>query len=518
MCRTRMLLAIVCLSLSLVCAPGSVPGAQAAPASPDTTIFTPNWLFESNQPYDAALDHRQLVVASGCDVNGDGYEDVLVGKGDYNDGATDSGGAWLYYGGPSGLGATPSRTFDPPVANTYGFFGGHVACDLDVNHDHYDDILISMSNYDAGYADEGAVFLWYGRPTVPDAGHNWMAHGDATYAHFGLSLDSAGDVNGDSYDDVIVGARRDDNNVISHAYVWYGGSGGLGDTGTPSNADWSAAAPVPGSSTGGISFGSLVRGIGDVNGDGHDDVMVGAPQYSTGISNQGAVYVWYGSSSGPNNGVAGTLANANWRAYGGQQDSYFGTAGDGVGDLNGDGKDDLAVGAYAYDNPLIQEGAVFVWYGSASGLGVADGSPANAGWQAASGVQGAQLGYTLRPAGDVNGDGYADLLAGAYAYPAPNGGGTLAVAGAWFLWLGSSSGLGVPGTAANADVAGYGDQADGRLGRDDLAAGDVNGDGFSDIFAAAYRYTKGQTGEGVVFGYYSTFRRLFLPLVLRNNP
>ena len=261
--------------------------------------------------------------------------------------------------------------------------------------------------------------------------------------------------------------------------------------------------------------GFLARGIGDVNGDGWDDVMVGMHNYDGSFTDQGAVYVWYGSATGL--GPSGTAANADWSAVGGQALAYLGWGGDGVGDLNGDGYDDLAVGAYGYDSGETNEGAVFVWYGSASGLGPT-GSPGNADWWAESNAAGAQLGYSVRPGGDVNGDGFADLLAGAYAYPAQSGGGTLAAAGAWFVWLGAPAGLGGAGTPANADVAGYGDQAQGRLGRDDVAAGDVNGDGLSDIFAAAYMYDMGETDEGAVFGYYSPYQRLFLPLVLRNNP
>ena len=131
------------------------------------------------------------------------------------------------------------------------------------------------------------------------------------------------------------------------------------------------------------------------------------------------------------------------------------------------------------------------------------GNPGNADWWAESNAVSAQLGYSLRPGGDVNGDGYADLLAGAYAYPVPSGAGTLAAAGAWFVWLGGAAGLGNAGTPANADFAGYGDQTQGRLSRDDIAGGDVNGDGFSDIFAAANMYDMGETDEGVVFGYYA---------------
>jgi hypothetical protein len=503
MCRLQVLLTVVCLGLVLV----FVPGAQAEPVSPDNTIIlAPQWHFETNQAADISVyDHRELDVAAGCDVNGDGYKDVIVGDRDYDYlyARDDNGRAWLFYGSAAGLSATPARTFDPPYTNNYGFFGTRVWCDVDVNNDGFDDILIAMDNYEASYADEGAVYVWYGSATGPTSGYNWMARGNATYAHFGISLDSAGDVNGDNFDDIIV-IGWDYYAETTVARVWHGGTGGLGASNRA--ADWTATVG------GGIGF--LARGIGDVNGDGWDDVMLGTHNYDGSFTDQGAVYVWYGSATGL--GPSGTVANADWSAFGGQASAYFGWAGDGVGDLNGDGYDDLAVGAYGYDSGETNEGAVFVWYGSASGLGLI-GSPGNADWSAESNAVSAQLGYSLRPAGDVNGDGYADLIAGAYAYPVASGGGTLAAAGAWFVWLGSAAGLGNAGTPGNSDFAGYGDQAQGRLGRDDVAAGDVNGDGFSDIFAAAYMYDMGETDEGVVFGYYSP-RRLFLPLVLRNYP
>ena len=180
MCRTRMLLAIVCLSLSLVFAPGSVPGAQASPVSPDATIvLTPQWHFATNQAADISVyDHRELDVAAGCDVNGDGYQDVLVGDRDYDYqyARDDNGRAWLFYGSAAGLSATPARTFNPPYTNYYGFFGTRVFCDMDLNHDGYDDILIGMDNYEASpYSDEGAVFVWYGGKDGPTTNYNWMA-------------------------------------------------------------------------------------------------------------------------------------------------------------------------------------------------------------------------------------------------------------------------------------------------------------------------------------------------------
>jgi hypothetical protein len=143
------------------------------------------------------------------------------------------------------------------------------------------------------------------------------------------------------------------------------------------------------------------------------------------------------------------------------------------------------------------------------------GTPANADWSAETDTAGTQLGYVVRSAGDVNNDGYADLLATAYNFP--GGGGTLAGAGAWFVWLGSLSGLDEPGTPINADIAQYCNQASAYSGRDDAGAGDVNRDHFSDIFVAAFNYDDPETNEGVASGWYSPYVSIaqFLPLVVR---
>lgn len=498
--------------------------AQMAPlslvAANSPTILEANWMFETNQAAQTSpYDHRQLMVNTAGDVNGDGYEDILIGKRDYDQpGYTDAGRAWLFYGSAAGLSQAPDRVFDPPLLNTYGFFGAQVSTAGDLNGDGFDDIVIGMDNYDYSTSDEGAVFVWYGSSTGPSAGHNWMARGDNLYAHFGYTLDAAGDVNHDGYADLIVGAWRSDDNVIAHAYVWHGSAAGLGPTGLPSNADWVASDPHPGQNVG-SGFGRLVRGIGDVNGDGSDDVLVGAYAYDGGVTNQGAVFVWYGSDTGL--GPAGALSNVDWMAVGGQEESRFGHSGvDGVGDLNGDGYGDIAVGAYAYDNPEPSEGAVFVWYGSNTGLGP-NGDPSNAGWRAEANVT-AIMGYSVRPGGDANGDGFADLLVAAPSYPVSSGSGVLSGAGAWFVWFGSPTGLStsggeVVGNPENAALAGFGDQVNAQLGRDDICSADVDGDGKANIFAAAWAYDHPEQDEGLVLGFKSSPNYIFLPVVQLNN-
>jgi len=202
--RILVFLLFVVLAACLGWPPAGIPVARCAEPSPETLVLTYDWLFETNQASNSGA--YMLRVGAGCDVNGDGYEDAVVGRRDhdYQYAGDDNGRAWLFYGSASGLSTTPARVFDPPYVNPSGFFGAAVTCDLDVNSDGFDDILIGMDNYEADNADEGAVFVWYGSATGPAQPYDWMARGYLTYMHFGVGLDSAGRVNGDGYDDIIV--------------------------------------------------------------------------------------------------------------------------------------------------------------------------------------------------------------------------------------------------------------------------------------------------------------------------
>ncbi|MBC8187781.1 MAG: FG-GAP repeat protein [Proteobacteria bacterium] len=170
-------------------------------------------------------------------------------------------------------------------------------------------------------------------------------------------------------------------------------------------------------------------------------------------------------------------------AWSGSFDSTsFGESVSGAGDVNGDGFDDIVIGAFGYDNGLFDEGAAFVFLGSANGIVGSDPSTANAVLLGdnASG----EFGNSVSGAGDVNGDGYDDIVIGAHHYDSTIAGGTLAVDGAAFVFHGSATGITGTGPST-ADASIFGNQIDCRLGHAVASAGDVNGDGRGDIIVGA---------------------------------
>ncbi|MDO9042258.1 MAG: integrin alpha, partial [Desulfocapsaceae bacterium] len=221
----------------------------------------------------------------------------------------------------------------------------------------------------------------------------WTAESDQVSANFGGSVSTAGDVNGDGYSDVIVGASGYDSGQSNEGrtFVYHGSATGLATT-----AAWTAE-----SDQAEAYFGWSVSTAGDVNGDGYSDVIVGARGYSNGEANEGRAFVYHGSATG-------LSPTAAWTAESDQAYASFGSSVSTAGDVNGDGYSDIIVGAYAYDYSLTDEGRAFVYHGSATGL-----AP-TAAWSAESDQAWAFFGYSVSTAGDVNGDGYSDVIVGAY--------------------------------------------------------------------------------------------------------
>ena len=503
-------------------------GSNGTPANAD-------WMAESNQ----TIASFGGSVSTAGDVNGDGYADVIVGAVGYDNGETDEGRAFVYYGSAAGLSTTADWTAESN--QQYAYFGRSVSTAGDVNGDGYADVIVGAEDYEDGQTNEGAAFVYYGTASGLSVSPAWMDESNDAYSHFGYSVGTAGDVNGDGYADVIVGAYGYGSGGA--AFVYHGSAAGLSTT-----AGWTAE-----SNQVMASFGCSVSTAGDVNGDGYGDVIVGARYYDNGQGEEGRAFVYYGSATG-------LSAGPNWTAESNQTGAYFGSSVSAAGDVNGDGYGDVIVGAYQYDNGQTNEGAAFVYCGSATGLG-ANGTPVNADWMAESDQAGALFGYSVSTAGDINGDGYGDVIVGAYEYDNGqsnegagfvyygsaaglstsadwtaesdqgsakfgwsvgtagdingDGYGDVIVGarfydngqsneGAAFVWCGSRSGLGSNGTPANADWMGESDQVDGLFGSSVSTAGDVNGDGYADVIVGADWYDNGQTNEGAAFVYYGS--------------
>jgi hypothetical protein len=218
---------------------------------------------------------------------------------------------------------------------------------------------------------------------------HWTDTGETAGDKFGYSVGTAGDVNDDGYADLVVGAYGYGSST-GKVYVYYGGPSGLS-----TSADWTATGDA------GDWFGYSVGTAGDVNGDSKADLVVGAYGRS---SFRGKAYVYHGSGSG-------LSLSSDWTATGEGMNNYFGRSVGTAGDVNSDGYADLVVGADGHSD----KGKAYVYLGSGSGLS----SPAD--WTAAGETAGDHFGYSVGTAGDVNGDGKADLVVGAYGYDGSTG-------------------------------------------------------------------------------------------------
>jgi len=435
------------------------------PVTIDPLSTTLNWSAESNQEN----SDFGFSVATAGDVNGDGYSDVLIGASLFDNGQTDEGRVFVYHGSALGLLTTANWTAE---SNQEGSsFGYSVSTAGDVNNDGYSDVIIGAYSFANGQTDEGGAFIYHGSASGLAAGASIILESNQAGANFGIGVSTAGDVDGDGYSDVIIGATKYDNGETDEgmAFVYYGSEIGIQISGF-----WNAE-----SDQAGAIFGLGVSTAGDVNGDGYSDVIIGAVGFDNGEISEGKVFAFLGSLSGLSD-------SANWTAEGNQASSRFGSAVSTAGDVNGDGYSDVLVGAYRYDNGQTDEGGVFIYHGSASGLA------ANSNWGEESGQAGAFYGYSVSTAGDVNGDGYSDIIVGALNFD--NG---QLDEGKAYVYFGSASGMSFYpkwSTESNQENASYGISVS--------TAGDVNGDGFSDVVIGADRYTNGESEEGKVYVYH----------------
>jgi hypothetical protein len=328
--------------------------------------------------------------------------------------------------------------------------------------------------------------------------------GEAGGDESGRSVDRAGDVNGDEIDDLIIGASGADaaGSDSGASYVVFGSRSGFGASLDLSTLDGTNGFKISGEAAGDL-LGFSVSGAGDINGDGIDDLAVGALFADANGANSGASYVIFGSAGGfAANLNLSALTGTNGFKISGEAAKDYSGAVSGAGDVNGDGIDDLIIGAGGAGSDA---GAGYVIFGSATAF------PANLNLSALNGANGFKvngeaagdsLGNSVSGAGDVNGDGIDDVIIGAPGADA-NG----ADSGATYVIFGSTSGFtAVLDLSTLTGGNGFkisGEHASDISGQSVSGAGDVNGDGIGDVIIGASSADSNGPDSGasfVVFG------------------
>ncbi len=445
---------------------------------------------------EAASDTAGRQVHIGGDVNGDGYDDILVAA-PYDDTAANNAGAvHVIYGSATQLTSIDLSESDVKIYGNSAddALGTQIAADGDINGDGYYDIVVSSSLEDTVATDAGAVYVIYGSDSlgtsIAVSAANVTIRGADEHDNTGSSFASSSDVNDDGYDDLIIGAPQDDDSAdnAGAVYVIYGGTA-LSSTITAAAADVTLTGESSGD-TAGISIGAGA----DINGDSIDDFIVGAWAEDTGASNAGAVYAIFGSDSLSS---AMSLTNADVKITGEAENDTIckQNASCSLGDVNGDGFADIIIGAATEDTGGASAGAVYIIHGSNSMSSTISASAAN------TKIIGEEAldftGYSVSASGDLNDDGYEDVVFGAFKEGSdPN------EAGAAYVVLGSDS-LSATIDASQADIKITGEEASNYAGRAVSNNGDVNGDGINDVLVGADLNGEGGGSAGAAYlGYF----------------
>lgn len=451
-------------------------------------------------PFDVAYSSAPF------DFNGDTYPDFVVGSPFANAGGlTEAGRAHLYFGGP-GLPTTFGAHY-ADVAFTGDIAGEHfgiaVAGIGDWNGDGLSDIAIARTHYTfltptgqpSAAPDEGAVYLFFGRPSPPavlTAGQaDVVLLGETIGDEFGWSLASAGDINGDGLADVIIGARAykpASRGKTGAAYVFFG------RTAPPATLSATQADITLTGDAAGDQFGYSVAAA-DINGDGFDDMIIGALLNDIAGSGAGATHLFLGSAAPLSLLDARTDCHT---IHGEFSQDQLGTSVANAGDINGDGFEDVLVGARRNDRSGSDNGCAYVILGRATGFTAGGLTPA---WSADSILIGEPnpgnfglFGGAVAGAGDINGDGFDDVLVGA-SFMNING---MNVAGRAYVFHGSAT----PAQwvdAAMAETIVSGTQAKAWVGQSVAPLGDVDGDGLPDMIIGAPGTDGGGTDAGAIY-------------------
>lgn len=378
----------------------------------NSTVTIPSWKMGSS----VQGSEYGKAVASAGDVNGDNYDDVIVGAPEYKNSVYKVGAAYVHFGSKDGLGFSDGDSYLLESYTKESKFGYSVSSGY-FNGDEFADVMVGAPYYDILDDDGkvvtdnvGAIFIFYGGPGDFCFSSNWSYIGEQSYALLGYSVSAAGDINKDGYDDVIAGAPYYNGEVTSGGafYVFYGSENGIdGDTSLPYEIYTGTQV--------GSRYGFSVSGAGDINKDSYADVIVGAPYLGEELMadgtllRDGAVFIFQGGPTG-----LGSLPEKILRS--GKNDAWYGSSISSAGDVNNDSFDDIVIGAHNFTGDQPKEGRVYLYLGSPTGVIDWVSDPNNDGWYGEGNKAEAFLGSSASGAGDVNADGFDDLIAGAPEY------------------------------------------------------------------------------------------------------
>ena len=451
---------------------------------------------------EVAADSAGYRVRLVGDVNGDGMDDFAVGAEAASFSASEAGRAYVYFGPTTAstplYGSTSSASGS--LADAPFIIDGEAAADGlggglgpvgDLDGDGYDDFAIGAPDATSDLSRQGGVYLWFGPlsasssvGTAEDA-DLWYFGTDA-FDQLGTSFIGDMYTNSDADAELLIGAPMAASAGTGAGVAWFirgdkiaGKSGEVSlDTGS-TTASFSAG--------GGGWYVGCSTGAADVDGDGRDELLIGAYGYSGGsVTSSGAIFI---IDHDVTNGTY-TLSDDDYATWIGEAASdRAGWSVAGVGDVDGDGREDVVVGADAEDSAGTSAGAAYLLLGPTSTAGEYSLGAAAAKVEGAAAND--RLGASVSPAGDIDADGFDDLLLGSL-----NDDTGITNAGSVGLFYGPITGT-VSFTTADAI---FGGEANGDgAGFTSHGGGDVNGDGVPDLLVGAYKEDTAGSNAGAAY-------------------